>query len=457
MKRGFLLILVVLCAVFLTAQGCQINTGQYNEDLLPTPDIECENIIHEDDFCLDATERGSCDADGLYVTLEVCLTGSECADTTHPSECVVISSDLDTDGDGILDSVDTCEGHDDTVDTDGDGTPDGCDVLSVPVFCDNKVIGTHCDSDFLVECDGSGVEVSRVECFTVCDGDFGSSTCEGGYTVLDTDGDGILNENDVCPGFDEMLTTGVDSVACIDWDGDGLVGMDDWPICQSTDGYDSSVQGTVTGLSGSLASPNYVPSLVETCVSSTEVEELSCIIDNLFYHSEIITCGAGEACENGACVASLLTSVCIDSDGVDFSTFGSVTLDSVTTEDYCTSSYGGYGLREQTCSGEVSHNCRVDSEYCYEGKCVVANSCDDPDETYSTSSWNPNQFDLASYESRTTVNAYYQNYLIASETDSCRNSGNIEERYCDGLGGIKTKFTACPTGLTCVAGECVSP
>lgn len=33
----------------------------------------------------------------------------------------------DSDGDGVPDSEDKCEGHDDNEDADGDGTPDGCD------------------------------------------------------------------------------------------------------------------------------------------------------------------------------------------------------------------------------------------------------------------------------------------------------------------------------------------
>jgi len=37
----------------------------------------------------------------------------------------------DTDGDGILDSLDVCPGHDDNADSDGDGIPNGCDVAPV--------------------------------------------------------------------------------------------------------------------------------------------------------------------------------------------------------------------------------------------------------------------------------------------------------------------------------------
>ncbi len=37
----------------------------------------------------------------------------------------------DTDGDGVLDSLDVCPGHNDNADSDGDGIPDGCDVAPV--------------------------------------------------------------------------------------------------------------------------------------------------------------------------------------------------------------------------------------------------------------------------------------------------------------------------------------
>jgi hypothetical protein len=36
---------------------------------------------------------------------------------------------IDSDADGVADSLDACNGHDDAVDVDEDGTPDGCDEL----------------------------------------------------------------------------------------------------------------------------------------------------------------------------------------------------------------------------------------------------------------------------------------------------------------------------------------
>jgi hypothetical protein len=188
MKKGLLCILVVLCAVFLTAQGCQINQGQYNEDLLPTPDIECESITDEDDFCLDSTQRGFCDADGAYSTLEVCSTGYECLDVTHPSECIPLPTDVDSDGDGVFDGVDLCEDFDDALDADSDGTPDGCDLC----------VG----HDDLADADGDGAPDG-------CDDD--------------DDGDGVLDEDDVCPlvadpGQEDADSNNVGD-ACEDGDG----------------------------------------------------------------------------------------------------------------------------------------------------------------------------------------------------------------------------------------------
>jgi hypothetical protein len=199
MKRGLLVILVVLCAVFLTAQGCQINQGQYNEDLLPTPDVECASISHEDDFCLDSNERGFCDSDGLYTVIQTCPTGFECLDANHPSECIPLSADVDSDGDGVFDNVDVCPDFDDAADTDADGTPDGCDL------CEGH--------DDLADADGDGVPDG-------CEGDVGScivgviENAEG--TLQDSVGVEIVS--------DSSTTTNSVGVFCLE--GDGTLELD---------------------------------------------------------------------------------------------------------------------------------------------------------------------------------------------------------------------------------------
>ena len=40
---------------------------------------------------------------------------------------------IDSDGDGVADSEDLCEGYNDTMDQDGDGIPDDCDQTPLPV------------------------------------------------------------------------------------------------------------------------------------------------------------------------------------------------------------------------------------------------------------------------------------------------------------------------------------
>lgn len=61
----------------------------------------------------------------------------------------------DSDGDGVPDSSDVCEGYNDNDDFDGDGVPDGCDVCEggddrfdadrdgIPDDCDRVLIGSH--------------------------------------------------------------------------------------------------------------------------------------------------------------------------------------------------------------------------------------------------------------------------------------------------------------------------
>ena len=49
--------------------------------------------------------------------------------TTYGKVMRVVPSVTDTDGDGILNGSDLCDGFDDTLDSDNDGIPDGCDLV----------------------------------------------------------------------------------------------------------------------------------------------------------------------------------------------------------------------------------------------------------------------------------------------------------------------------------------
>ena len=130
--------------------------------------------------------------------------------------------------------------------------------------------------------------------------------------MTDLDGDGIPNTEDVCPGFDDLSTTYPETMACYDWDGDGLVGTDDWPLCTYTDapGSNPAVRGSVSGFTGTEASPNYVAGLEEICASDTQVEETYCNSGDPFIQTVVVDCADGEVCHEGACK----TMECIDPD-----------------------------------------------------------------------------------------------------------------------------------------------
>lgn len=85
-------------------------------------------------------------------------TGPEAAPDVV-SDVVPDNQGPDSDGDGVPDALDVCDGFDDNVDTDGDGTPDGCDA------------------------------------------------CPAGNNDVDSDGDGVADDCDICPGFDESVDT----------------------------------------------------------------------------------------------------------------------------------------------------------------------------------------------------------------------------------------------------------
>jgi gliding motility-associated-like protein len=58
------------------------------------------------------------------LTYKICENGD---DTNCKEAEVIVKVDADDDGDGVLDSVDVCNGFDDSLDNDLDGIPDGCD------------------------------------------------------------------------------------------------------------------------------------------------------------------------------------------------------------------------------------------------------------------------------------------------------------------------------------------
>ena len=63
----------------------------------------------------------------LLLMTSGCLTEEKDNSTLDTEPFNEEVGEQDSDGDGVPDSEDKCEGHDDNEDADGDGTPDGCD------------------------------------------------------------------------------------------------------------------------------------------------------------------------------------------------------------------------------------------------------------------------------------------------------------------------------------------
>jgi hypothetical protein len=116
----------------------------------------------------------------------------------------------DRDQDGIADTCDVCDGHDDNLDADRDGIPDDCDICygyndrtdtdgdGVPNGCD--ICEGSDDSDLSgPDADGDGIP-------DACD------ECPGADDSIDSDGDHVADDCDICPGFPDNLDADYDGV-----------------------------------------------------------------------------------------------------------------------------------------------------------------------------------------------------------------------------------------------------
>lgn len=168
----------------------------------------------------------------------------------------VINQVNDSDEDGVCNDVDKCQGYDDRIDSDGDGVPDGCDacpndariqtVEDAPYLlcgcngdddndgvCNDKDIcpgfDDHIDSDGDGVPDGCDVCPNDADVSDALDPQYILCGCSG-----DSDGDGVCDNNDICPGFDDH----------IDSDEDGVPdGCDNCPSVYNPDQRDGNKNG----------------------------------------------------------------------------------------------------------------------------------------------------------------------------------------------------------------------
>ena len=192
-------------------------------------DADSDGVCDSDDICPGFDDTADIDGDAIPDGCDNCnnnLEGTPCDDgdacTTndiYDINCGCAGTFEDTDSDGVCDADDVCPGFDDNLDSDGDSIPDDCDS------CDNNLTGTPCN-------DGD-------EC-TINDVYDANCGCVG--TFEDSDGDGVCDLDDICPGFDDTIDTdgdtipdGCDSV-CVEFTDDFV----DNPLTHSGTGFNST-------------------------------------------------------------------------------------------------------------------------------------------------------------------------------------------------------------------------
>lgn len=118
---------------------------------------------------------------------------------------------LDYDEDGVPDDCDNCQGHDDNLDADGDGVPDGCDMCVGDNRIDSDADGVPDDCDVCPDLWGAGqIDTDQDGLGDDCDNCPDDSNAD----QADSDGDGIGDACDNCPN-----TENADQA---DSDGDGI-------------------------------------------------------------------------------------------------------------------------------------------------------------------------------------------------------------------------------------------
>jgi hypothetical protein len=134
-------------------------------------------------------------------------------------------------------------------------------------------------------------------------------------------------------------------------------------MCSDSDeGNDIYKRGKITA--GTIINPI---ERTDSCVDDDTVREYYCVGDD--YMSQTTDCPSGYVCDNGRCQEE--EPDCVDSDGTDQTTKGTVTKGSETHTDYClsTTPYDS-SVKEYTCNGKAVQSQTIQCYYsCYDGAC----------------------------------------------------------------------------------------
>ena len=200
----------------------------------PGNDADCDGIETINDCNDTDTYAGTCYPVETYRCTGSCDDGNPCTENdTYYSDCDCRGTLIDSDGDGVCDSKDACEGYPDHLDYDNDGIPDGCDndpkcyecepgddekilLCVIPLTIDNfRTLKGTCD-ELAKYFDALGQPVYNVRC--------GPCECEM-IGDKDKDGDGVCDRKDDCPDNPDIQESGGCSCEQPEWcdsDGDGV-------------------------------------------------------------------------------------------------------------------------------------------------------------------------------------------------------------------------------------------
>lgn len=196
-----------------------------DNDLVADIDDDCVSELgwvstaatdHDSDGCADLTEDDDDDNDRVIDTYDLCDKGEIGWESKPYTDwdgdgCNDLSEDDDDDNDMVIDSADSCwRGFSNWIsNSEFDYDGDGCYDLSEDSDDDNDGVEDVNETGVtLDECPRSPLNAQDVD----------ERGCDA--TERDTDGDGVVDADDQCPGTPNG--NGVNSVGCADLDGDGI-------------------------------------------------------------------------------------------------------------------------------------------------------------------------------------------------------------------------------------------